>query len=425
MWIRPILRENTANIGGIFCLECLDFSLTKGPKTGIVLGLMKISMIGQKGIPAQFGGVETHVLELATRLTRLGHSVTAYGRSWYVPKGTDRVNGIEVIRTPSIHTKHLDTISASLFAVLHAIIFVRPDVYHFHGVGPSLLAWIPRVFSPRATIVTTFHSIDRTHEKWGWFSRFMLRLGERAAFAFADETIAVSKTLTKYAEKEYGRRAMYIPNGITPVRTSVDPLLLSPFELEPFHYVAMIARLVPHKGAHTLIAAWQLAKQRAPEAMSDLKLAIVGGSAFTDAYVRKLHAMAAFDDSIVFTGFQRADTLTALFSGARFMVHPSVSEGLPIAVLEEMSHGKAVIAADIPETMEVVADYGVPFPQGDVEALADNIITLAADQMQAAAIGHAARTFVESEYHWDDVAQETVSLYRRHAMVRQGAFAVR
>jgi len=419
------LTRNIADISGIsFCFPC-GISLTKQPKIGMMLGPMKIAMIGQKGIPAQFGGVETHVLELATRLMRLGHSVTAYGRSWYVPKGTDRVNGIRVVRTPSIRTKHLDTITASFFAVMHAAIFVRPDVYHFHGVGPSLLAWIPRIFAPRATVVTTFHSIDRTHEKWGWISRTALRIGERAAFVFADETIAVSKSLTKYGEREYGRRATYIPNGITPVRTSTEPLLLSPFGLEPFQYVAMIARLVPHKGAHTLIAAWQLAMKRQPDVMKDIKLAVVGGSAFTDAYVRKLHAMAAHDDSIVFTGFQRGDTLTALFSGARFMVHPSTSEGLPIAVLEEMSHGKAVIAADIPETMEVVGDYGVPFPQGDIETLADAILDLVQDPMQAAAIGHAARTFVEDEYHWDDIAQETAALYRRHAMVRQGVFAVR
>lgn len=382
-------------------------------------------MIGQKGIPAQFGGIETHVLELSTRLTRLGHLVTVYGRFWYVPKGTDRVNGIRVIRLPSIRTKHLDAITASFLAVLHAIIFVRPDVYHFHGVGPSLLSWIPRLFAPRATIITTFHSVDRNHEKWGFLSRAALRLGERTAFWFADETITSSRSLTKYAAKEFGRRATYIPNGITPVRTSTEPLLLSPFELEPFHYVAMVSRLVPHKGAHTLISAWQLAYKNQPEVMKGIKLAIVGGSAFTDGYVRKLHAMAAFDDSIVFTGFQRGDTLTALFSGARFMVHPSASEGLPIAVLEEMSYGKAVIGADIPETMELVGEYGVPFPVGDIEALADAIVDLAKDPMQAAAIGHAARTFVEDEYHWDDIAQETAALYRRHAMVRQGVFAVR
>lgn len=386
---------------------------------------MKIAMIGQKGIPARFGGVETHVVALATRLVRSGHDVIVYSRRWYTSKGTNRFNGIAVVRLPSIATKHFDAISHTLFAIVHAMIVVRPDVYHFHGVGPSLLAWVPRVFSPRSTVITTFHSIDRTHEKWGFFGRLALRLGERAALQFAHETITVSKTLTRYVEQEFGRRSTYIPNGITPVRTSVDPLLLAPFSLQPFEYIAMVSRLVPHKGAHTLITAWQRARALRPDVFKGMKLAIVGGSAFTDSYVHKLHAMAHGDESIVFTGYQTRDPLNALFAGACFMVHPSTSEGLPIAVLEEMSYGKAVIAADIPETMEVVREYGIAFAAGDTEALAQAIIELAQDPMKAAAIGHTARTFVEDYYHWDDIAAETLTLYGNQAMVRQGVFAVR
>ncbi len=386
---------------------------------------MKIAMIGQKGIPAKFGGIETHVAELSTRLVRLGHEVLVYSRRWYTPKGMNRVNGATIVRLPSVATKHLDAISHTFLSALHAALFVRPDVYHFHGVGPSLLSWIPRLLAPRATIVTTFHSVDRNHEKWGFFGRMALSLGERTAFWFADETITSSRTLTRYAEKEFGRHAAYIPNGITPVHTSVDPLLLSPFGLQPFSYVAMFSRLVPHKGAHTLIAAWQRARALRPDLLKDIKLAIVGGSAFTDSYVHKLHMMAAHDDSIVFTGYQTRDPLNALFAGARFMVHPSLSEGLPIAVLEEMSYGKAVIGADIPETMELVKEYGVPFPAGDIEALSDAIIDLLQDPMKAAAIGHAARTYVETSYNWDDIGNDVLALYGKHAMVRQGVFAVR
>lgn len=375
---------------------------------------MRIAMIGQKGVPGRFGGIETHVTELATRLVRVGFAVTAYCRAWYAKDNVDRFNGIDLVTLPSLPTKHFDAITHTFLATLHACFFVRPDVYHFHGVGPSLLSWIPRILAPKATVVTTFHCIDRHHAKWGFFARLMLHLGERASLTFATECIAVSKTLAIYAHENYGKVATYIPNGITPRRVATDPYLLAPYGLQPFGYVAFVARLVPHKGAHTLIAAWKRAKELAPSVMKDLKLAIVGGSAFTDAYVKQLKFQALGDDSIVFTGYQSGETLEALFSGARFAVNPSISEGLPIAVLEAMSYGKAVLASDIPAHHEVVADHGMLFKTGDENDLAYQIVALASDPMHAASLGHVARTFVEAEYHWDDITAETVKLYRRH-----------
>lgn len=376
---------------------------------------MHIAMIGQKGVPSRYGGIETHVAELATRLVRAGFGVTAYNRSWYSTLESDRFNGMNVVTLPSLRTKHFDAITHTLLATLHAMIVVRPDVYHFHGVGPSLLAWLPKVFAPRATVVSTFHCIDRHHAKWGFFSRLMLRLGERASLFFADECIVVSKNLASYAYEQYGAQATYIPNGITPRRVATDELLLAPYGLQPFHYVAFVARLVPHKGAHTLITAWQKARAAAPEVLRDMKLAIVGDAAFTDSYVKKLKAQAAGDDSIVFTGYQNGETLAALFAGARFTVNPSTSEGLPIAVLEAMSYGKTVLASNIPAHVEVLADCGVAFKSEDVDDLAHKIAELAKDPMRTASLGHTAREYVESTYHWDDIAATTIARYRAKA----------
>lgn len=385
--------------------------------------VMQIAMIGQKGVPGRFGGIETHVTELATRLVREGFAVVAYSRAWYAGKGLDRYNGIRVITLPSLRTKHLDAITHTLFAVLHAAFIVRPDVYHFHGVGPSLLSWIPRILAPQAKVVATFHCIDRHHAKWGRFAQFMLRLGERACLAFADECIVVSKTLRTYAEVAYGVKATYIPNGITPRRAVTDDRLLSPFGLQSFQYVAFVSRLVPHKSAHTLIDAWKKARQDNPEVMRDMKLAIVGDSAFTDDYVRTLKIQAIDDPSIVFTGYQNGDSLEALFAGARFTVNPSTSEGLPIAVLEAMSYGKTVIASDIPAHLEVIADYGVPFATGSVDDLAAKLIELIADPTRSASLGHVARAYVESTYHWDDIAERTMALYITRDAAAEGILA--
>ncbi|NLC31207.1 MAG: glycosyltransferase, partial [Candidatus Moranbacteria bacterium] len=44
---------------------------------------MKIALIGQKGIPAKFGGVERHVEELAGEMVKKGHQVFVYARNNY------------------------------------------------------------------------------------------------------------------------------------------------------------------------------------------------------------------------------------------------------------------------------------------------------------------------------------------------------
>lgn len=99
---------------------------------------MKIAFIGQKGIPAIAGGVEKHVEKLASRLVAEGHEVTVYVRSHYTPKSLEIFEGVKLVHIPSIHTKHLDAISHTLFATLHAL-FTHYDVIHYQSIGPSIL----------------------------------------------------------------------------------------------------------------------------------------------------------------------------------------------------------------------------------------------------------------------------------------------
>jgi glycosyltransferase involved in cell wall biosynthesis len=68
---------------------------------------MRIAMIGQKGIPATYGGIERHVEEISRRLVSLGHQVEVYCRLHYTPPGTTYHN-VRLLRRPSIRT-HPDT----------------------------------------------------------------------------------------------------------------------------------------------------------------------------------------------------------------------------------------------------------------------------------------------------------------------------
>lgn len=371
---------------------------------------MRIVMLGQKGVPALYGGIERHVEELSHELVKQGHEVFAYARKWFSPENISEHRGIRIIHTPTIRTKHLDAIAHTFVSTLHAIFVIKPDIIHYHGVGPSLLSFLPRLLSPKTKVVATFHCIDRYHQKWGMFARLMLLLGERAACAFPHETIAVSKTIQNYCLNEYHANPAYNPNGV-PVEKSAGTANLAEWNLEPEKYLLMVSRLVRHKGAHYLIEAWQKARAEAPELINDLKLVIVGGSSFTDDYVELLKEMAAGDNSVIFTGWQKGDKLNSLYANCRMLVHPSENEGLPITVIQAMSFGRPVLVSDIPEHQEVVKDGRFWFANASVSSLKNNIIELLKQNELLKENGVKNLNLVLKDYQWEDIAKRTAELY--------------
>lgn len=364
---------------------------------------MKIAMIGQKGIPAVYGGVERHVEELSGRLSALGHEVTVYTRPYYTSKLRTSHQGVRLVSLPTLHTKHLDAITHTLLATLHAM-REQAEVFHYHGVGPSLVAWIPRLFRPKARVVTTFHSPDRLHQKWGVIARTALTLGERAAIRFGHETISVSRSLNIYCQERYGKTTTYIPNGVPSMQTHKPSMIESSFGLKGDDYILVVTRLVPHKGVHYLIKAHEQLK-------TSKKLVIVGDSAFTDAYVKELREMSSKD--VIFTGWQNGQMLAELFSNASLYVQPSDSEGLAISVLEAAAYGLPIIASDIPSNMEIVGKCGRPFIKADVSDLVRVMREVMQDVDLRQKMSRQARKLVQEEYEWNAISQNTVRLYHR------------
>jgi glycosyltransferase involved in cell wall biosynthesis len=372
---------------------------------------MKISMIGQKGFPAVSGGIEKHVQELSEQLVSKNHEVTVFCRGWYSDQiKTD--SQVKRVFVPTLHTKHLDAIIHTFLSIVVAA-WNKTDIFHIHGVGPALLAWLPKLLRPSAKVVVTFHCIDREQKKWGSFARFMLWLGERAACIFPNKTITVSKNLTEYVKKNYQTDATYIPNGVNIPESKSKIELLKQFDLEPEKYFLMVSRLVEHKGQKTLIEAWKTARIMHPELFDSMKLVIVGGGSFTDSYVKELHGLTCGDKNIVLTGEQTGETLHELFTNAYAAVHPSLAEGLPIAILEAMSYSKCVLASDIPEHLEIIKDHGLSFTKNDPLDLAKNLIMMLETPDLTRFVGQSGAKFVQANYSWDEIVTQTDMLYRK------------
>lgn len=360
---------------------------------------MKIAMLGSKGIPATWGGIEHHVQELSTRMAAKGHDVTVYCRPYYTTTDKTHYRGVRLRKLPTIPSKSLDAIVATFFATMDAMA-EGYDIVHYHAIGPATLALLTRMAGDNT--VVTVHGLDWQREKWGKPAKLFLKFGERAAVMFPYSTIAVSKFLKKHLEDRYERPVVYIPSATT------DPVVRPPdkirqFGLEGGDYMLFLARLVPEKGAHFLIDAYERLD-------TDLKLVIAGGASHSEDYVEELKKHAS--DKIIFTDYVYDETVQELYSNAYCYVQPSTIEGLPITLIEAVAYGNCIVASSIDANVEVVEDNGVFFESENVAALADALKRVIQNPGMAKELGERAKARGVAEYNYDSVAEKTLQLYQ-------------
>ncbi len=190
--------------------------------------------------------------------------------------------------------------------------------------------------------------------------------------------------------------------------------------------VLFVGRIEPLKGVETVIRAMSLRRQAGDH--RPVHLAIIGGEpdASPDeitAEMRRLQRLCddlGVDQSVVFLGKRRQDTLQYYYSAADVVVMPSHYESFGMVALEAMACGTPVIASDVGGLGFLVQDgkTGFTVPDGDVELLLSRLNQLLSDRqlqkrMSAAAVAHA------QGYSWDKIARQIVALYQEISSVRE------
>lgn len=360
---------------------------------------VKIAVLGLRGIPATWGGVERHVEELTTRFVKMGHDVTVYCRSYYTKDyKEDTYQGVKLRKLPAINTTSLDAVSQTLLGTLD-VIPRNYDIIHYHAAGKAMFAVFPRIFGKRC--VSTIHGVEWERDKWGAGARTVLRVAEWAAVKFPNATISVSKCLKEYLEQRYHTRVRYIPSAVN------DPVFRPPnkireFGLEGQDYILFVARLVPEKGLHFLIDAYNRLDTK-------LKLVIAGESHHSDEYVDELKRKA--NPNVIWLGYQYGEALQELYTNCYCYVQPSTIEGLSVTLLEAVVYGNCIITSDIPPNLEVVQDNALVFQTKNIDDLQRALEQAIGDPDLARSLGQSAREMGAAEYNYDSIAAKTIQLY--------------
>jgi glycosyltransferase involved in cell wall biosynthesis len=300
---------------------------------------------------------------------------------------------------------------------------VRFDIVHTHlyraDVQGGLAAVRARVPIRIATVHGEYWRRDGAGEGHR-ARRAGMSLAYRNVYRLFDRVVAVSQgiaaDLATRAGTKVGRdKIAVIPVGRDVVAPSGDEVARVRDELGigDGPVLVTVANFFAAKGHRYLIDAMPAILRRHPRAT----LVLVGSGPLLDdvrAQVRRLGIV----DRVVLAGSRpRVEPLLSL---ADLVVLPSVSEGLPVVVLETLGLGKPLVATRVGGIPDVVADgtSGVLVPPSDPEALAGAVCTLLDDPARAAQLASAGPGLVRTRYSEAAMVRDTEQLYLGLALAK-------
>lgn len=360
---------------------------------------MRIAMIGHKRVPSREGGIEIVVEELSTRLAKLNHEVTIFNRKCKGFKRIKDYKGCKIKTIFTINKKSFDAIIYAFFATFKAVFSRKYDVLHFHAEGPCFFLWMTKFSKKR--IVVTIHGLDWQRSKWGGLATRIIKKGEQRAVKYADQIIVLSRANQDYFLKIYDRKTTFIPNGVDLPQIKKTDLITKKYRLVGNDYILFLARLVPEKGLHYLIDAYNLLSKNTQH---NKKLVIAGGSSHSSEYTEKIRIMVKDNSNIIMTGFVDGQIREELFSNAFLYVLPSDVEGMPLSLLEARSYGNICLVSDIEENTSIIDEASFVFEKGNINDLHKKLEKICDIDRY--------RRLPFAKYKWDDVVKETLELYK-------------
>jgi len=360
------------------------------------------------------GGASGPVIALAAGLRNRGHeSLLVVGVPQAaegcmdreaVQAGADLLRIQELRRNPNPHKDLM------AFAKLGRLFRrFRPDVVVTHMTKAGLLGRLAARAIGVPVIVHTYHGQGFQVFREHWKERFVLNV-ERCLARLSTGSIVVSEVqLQKFIQWRIGRpgslRVIRYGLDLEPYLDSTTPRTLRQDLGLPVgaQLVGVIGRLVAIKGQDIFIEAAASLVDRYPAAF----FLLVGDGEYRSAY-ESLAAKLGIDKRVKFLGWRR--DIPFVLANLDVAVLPTVLdfEGTPLAVIEALAAGRAVVATSVGSVPEVVrnGETGLLVSPSDPGGLANAIAALLDDPRWAGELGRRGRELASKHYRRERMITE-------------------
>ncbi len=291
----------------------------------------------------------------------------------------------------------------ALVAVLRFPFRSRPDVVHvhtshwfsFYRAAPYVLfaayVWrLPVVLHIHGSSFDEFVATESLSVSWL----------QRLVFAASSEVVVLSAywrdVLGDVVDTE---KIRVVPNA-------VDPEIYDPSFAPHVPHVVFISNMIERKGVLEFVEAIE----RLDERNRDVRVSIAGKGRLAEHVER----LAETHEHVEYLGYISEERKRALLNEGSIFVLPTYAEGLPIAMLEAMAGGNAIVSTTVGSIPEVIdEEHGVLVEPGDVDGLVEAIDSLVTAPERTANMARANRDAICETYSWSAATDALATLYER------------
>ncbi|WP_108330467.1 exopolysaccharide biosynthesis polyprenyl glycosylphosphotransferase [Limnohabitans sp. 2KL-1] len=355
------------------------------------------------------GGAQTHVLELCRALQhRVRFTVVIGGDDTHSALGQALTSlGIEVLPLPSLQNSLSPfKVLASLRALLAHVRSLSPDVIHAHSAVAGVIARLAGKIG-QIPVVYTVHGFGFKPQA-PWLIRTNAWLAEAMLAAWTTRMVCVSAY-----EKELASRLPMQPERVSVVHNAMGDVPWRSDLQADAPQLVMVARMAAPKRPDVLIAALALLAQQGLRPVTRF----LGGGPDLATHQQA----AAFLPHIEFEG--DVDKVAERLAQHQIFVLLSDHEGLPMAILEAMRAGMAVVATRLPGIEEMLTDGdNALLVPNTPQAVADALQTLLVDAPLRQRQGGSARARYEAAFQPEAMAAPVLAIYQQAPLMHTASW---
>jgi glycosyltransferase involved in cell wall biosynthesis len=348
--------------------------------------------IAHVGDSMEMGGAEKLTATLCRLQRDRGHTASVHCLYRLGVLGEElQAEGFEVILHPPCSFFHL------MRSLYRAFRRSAPDVVHCHNATAAILAALPARLAGVKTVIVTRHGLVKPPYQLRRELKFAL------ASRWCDWIVGVcAGTRTNLLAAPFAARdrIIHIYNGAWPADIRAVPRPKNGFTL------LYVGRLAPLKDHATLLRAVALTRTHHP----NVQLWIVGDGPL-EFSLRKLSDELGLNECVTFFG-EQAD-VSPFMLAADLFVSSSVTEGLPVSLLEAMSVGLPAVVTDVGGMGEIARLSGAVtlVPSSDPEGMAGALCDAVALRQDLPKMGQLASHCYEQYFRPERMLDEYMSLY--------------